>query len=332
MLGLCATFELLKLIMSHTLISSPLQGFTDFRFRNAHHKHFGGIDTYYAPYIRLNGKLVIKPGYQKDLQHKNNKVPHLVPQVMTNSIEEFLFVVEYVQSLGYDEINWNLGCPYPMVTNRGLGSGLICNPPKIAAILDAVHSKTDITVSMKMRMGYEHSGEILEAFKILDQYPLKSIGIHARIGKQLYVGGVDLDAFERCVDATRHKLYYNGDITSVKVFRQLRDRFPTIDHWMLGRGLIADPFLPMMIKMDTTEYPEDRWEVFSKYHDRLCTAYAEKVSGDKALIRKMLSYWEYFASALGNEKLIKRLSKTKTLEAYDEEVYSLIRSMEEVAV
>jgi len=315
--------------MAHTLISSPLQGFTDYRFRNAQHKHFGGIDTHYAPYIRLNGKMVIKPGYQKDLQHKNNAVPHLVPQIMTNSADEFLFVIDYVQSLGYDEINWNLGCPYPMVTDRGLGSGLICDGEKIDAILDKVHSQSDITVSMKMRMGYNDSREILEAFKVLDKYPLKSIGIHARIGKQLYVGGVDLDGFGRCLAATRHKLYYNGDITSVTVFRELRDRFPTIDHWMLGRGLIADPYLPMMIKMDTLDYPDDRWEVFSKFHDRLCTAYGEKLSGDKALIRKMLSYWEYFASVIARPRVIKKLKKTKTLEDYDAAVADVFAELEE---
>jgi hypothetical protein len=53
--------------MSHTLLSSPLQGFTDFRFRNAFNKYFGGIDTFYAPYIRLNGKLEIKSVYERDL-------------------------------------------------------------------------------------------------------------------------------------------------------------------------------------------------------------------------------------------------------------------------
>jgi hypothetical protein len=51
--------------MSYTLLSS-LQGFTDFRFRNAQNKIFGGIDTF-IPYIRLNGKMVIKSSYQRDL-------------------------------------------------------------------------------------------------------------------------------------------------------------------------------------------------------------------------------------------------------------------------
>ncbi|MDF1673323.1 MAG: tRNA-dihydrouridine synthase family protein, partial [Vicingaceae bacterium] len=234
--------------MSFKLLSSPLQGFTDFRFRNTFHKYFGGIDTFYSPYIRLNGKLVIKPAYEKDNLPKNNNVPELIPQIMTNNAKEFLFVANYVKSLGYKELNWNLGCPYPMVTKRGMGSGLICQPAKIDEVLDKVHAESDITVSMKMRMGYENSEEILDVFPILENYPIKNIAIHARIGKQLYKGGVDLDSFQRCLENTNHKIYYNGDITSIAKFNELRERFPTIDHWMIGRGLIANPFLPSMIK------------------------------------------------------------------------------------
>jgi hypothetical protein len=44
----------------------PLQGFTDFRFRNAQNKLFGGIDTFLFT-IRLNGKMVIKASYERDL-------------------------------------------------------------------------------------------------------------------------------------------------------------------------------------------------------------------------------------------------------------------------
>ena len=207
--------------MAFTLLSSPLQGFTDFRFRNAFQHYFGGIDTFYAPYIRLNGKLKIKQSYQNDLQSENNTTLKVIPQVMTNDPDEFLFVVKYVQSLGYKELNWNLGCPYPMVTKSGMGSGLICNPERINEVLHKAHNESDIVVSMKMRMGYEHAGEILDAFPVLDSYPLKSIAIHARIGKQLYKGPVDLDSFEKCISATRHKLYYNGDITSVCILASI---------------------------------------------------------------------------------------------------------------
>ncbi|GAA3514809.1 tRNA-dihydrouridine synthase family protein [Aquimarina addita] len=314
--------------MSITLVSSPLQGFTDFRFRNAFNSYFGGIDTFYAPYIRFNNKLIIKSSYQRDLQPANNTVDHLIPQIMTNDAEEFLFVVKYIQELGYTELNWNLGCPYPMVTKRGMGSGLICNPEKIDHILDRVHSETDITVSMKMRMGYEHSEEILEVFPILDKYPIKNVAIHARIGKQLYKGGVDLESFQRCLDTTHQKLYYNGDITTVAGFKKMQERFPVIDHWMIGRGLIADPFLPGMIKNNTTSYPENRFEIFEKFHDTIYQQYDAALSGPTPIKMKMLGFWEYFATSFPNpQKTFKKIKKAGNPRAYRSAVKEILNAV-----
>lgn len=311
--------------MAFTLLSSPLQGFTDFKFRNAVQQYFGGIDTYYAPYIRLNGKLVIKSSYQRDLQPENNTTLTIIPQVMTNDADEFLFVVQYIQSLGYTELNWNLGCPYPMVTKRGMGSGLICDPNKIDHILNRVHSETNVTVSMKMRMGYEHSREILEVFPVLEKYPIKNIAIHARIGKQLYKGGVDLEAFQRCLDHSKQKLYYNGDITSVAGFREMQERFPTIDHWMIGRGLIADPFLPSMIKENTLQYPEDRWQRFRQFHDTIYQQYDAALSGPTPIRMKMLGFWEFFAQSFSNpQKTYKKIKKATNPVAYRQAVSEIL--------
>jgi len=271
--------------------------------------------------------MVIKPVYQRDLQIKNNTTLEVIPQVMTCKAEEFIFAAKYIRSLGYTELNWNLGCPYPMVTNKGMGSGLIKDPDKIDRILNKVHSETDVIVSMKMRMGYEHAREILEVFPILMKYPIKNIGIHARIGAQLYKGGVDLEGFQRCVDHCNQKLYFNGDITSVAVFQELTERFPSIDHWMLGRGLIADPFLPQMIKNNSTLYPDNKIEIFSKYLDTLFTAAEHKLTGEKAVIRKMLSYWEYFSTMFPDPtKVVKKIKKAKTYEVYDQAVKDILES------
>ncbi|MCG8184142.1 tRNA dihydrouridine synthase [Tenacibaculum piscium] len=303
--------------MSFTLLSSPLQGFTDFRFRNAQHKYFGGIDTYYAPYIRLNGKMIIKSSYKRDLLPENNDTLTVIPQVITNDPDEFLFVAKYVQSLGYKELNWNLGCPYPMVTKSGMGAGLICNPAKIDEVLHKAHNESDILVSMKMRMGYENSEEILNSFPILDKYPLKNVAIHARIGKQLYKGGVDLDAFQKCIDVAKHQLYYNGDITNVAGFKAMQERFPSISHFMIGRGLIADPFLPQMIKDNTTEYPEDRWQRFEAFHNEIYQQYDEALSGPTPIKMKMLGFWEYFSKSFDNpQKTYKQIKKAGNQKKY----------------
>ncbi|MEL1248595.1 tRNA dihydrouridine synthase [Flavobacterium helocola] len=311
--------------MSITLLSSPLQGFTDFRFRNAFHKHFGGIDTFYSPYIKLNGKLAVKGSYERDILPENNSTLEVIPQIITNDAEEFLFVAKYVQQFGYKELNWNLGCPYPMVAKCGMGSGLIKNTDQIEHILKRVHNETDIIVSMKMRMGYENPTEILDVFPILDQYPIKNIAIHARIGKQLYKGGVDLDSFQKCLDTSKQKIYYNGDITSVAKFKELQERFPSIDHWMIGRGLIADPFLPSMIKNNTTEYPKNRLEIFEAFHDEIYREYDAYLQGPTPIRMKMLGFWEYFSESFSNPqktyKKIKKAGNSKNYEAAVKEIF-----------
>ena len=313
--------------MDTTLLSSPLQGFTDFRFRNAFHKYFGGIDTFYSPYIKLNGKLVVKGSYERDILPENNNTLQVIPQIITNDADEFLFVAKYVKQLGYNELNWNLGCPYPMVAKSGMGSGLICNTGRIDEILERAHNETDIVVSMKMRMGYDNPTEILDVFPILEKYPIKNIAIHARIGKQLYKGGVDLDSFQKCLDVSKHKLYYNGDITSVEKFRMLKERFPSIDHFMIGRGLIADPFLPSMIKNNTTEYPKNRFEIFEEFHDTIYRDYDAYLQGPTPIKMKMLGFWEYFSESFSNpQKTYKKIKKAGNSKHYEEVVKEIFKS------
>ncbi len=314
-------------LMNPILLSSPLQGFTDFRFRNAQNKFFGGIDTFYSPYIRLNGKLIVKSSYERDLLPENNSSLECIPQIITNDADEFLFVAKYVQELGYKELNWNLGCPYPMVTKCGMGSGLISNTEKIKSILDKVHSQSNIIVSMKMRLGYDINTEILDVLPILDTFPIKNIAIHARIGKQLYKGGVHLEAFQKCIDIAKHKLYYNGDITTVKKFKEMQKLFPTINHWMIGRGLISDPFLPSMIKNNTTEYPKNKMELFSNFHDTLYEGYSQSLSGATHILLKMHHLWEYFSTTFENpHKVQKNIKKSKSIKNYEQTVKAIFNA------
>jgi len=301
------------------LHSSPLQGFTDFRFRNAFQKYFGGIDLYIAPYIRLKGNLEIKPANERDILPANNSSLDLIPQIITKDANEFLHVAKYVQKLGYNELNWNLGCPYPMVAKRGMGSGLLNMPEKIDEFLGKVSAESDIRVSVKMRLGYESPKEILRVLPVLEKYPLTNIAIHPRIGKQLYKGEVDLDTFEVCLGLNSHTIFYNGDITSVQRFREMQDRFPTVTHWMIGRGLIADPFLPSMIKANNAVYPENRYEVFLSFHDTLFSSYEEALSGPKHILMKMYSFWEYFIQSFpSSPKGHKKIKKAQSISAYRE--------------
>ncbi|TCO06030.1 tRNA dihydrouridine synthase [Natronoflexus pectinivorans] len=306
--------------------STPLQGFTDFRFRNNFHRFFGGIDAYYAPYIRFQEGLQVKSSYHRDLLPEYNIVPELIPQIMTNSAEEFLFTAKYVQEMGYKELNWNLGCPYPMVAKRALGSGLIKEKDRVDEILKRISSESDINISIKLRLGYENNREILDLLPVLNKYQTKNLIIHPRIGKQLYKGSVDLDTFRRCTENTNHNICFNGDIDSPETFSKLQGEFPNIREWAIGRGIIANPFLPAMIRNSESHKPENWSEVFGRFHDELFREYEESLSGSSHILVKMKTYWEYFSLMFSNpHKVYKIIKKAGNIEKYKIGVSEIIQ-------
>ncbi len=313
--------------MNPIIHAAPLQGLTDFRFRNLYHQIFGGVDLFYAPYIRLTGKKEIKPANLKDIDPKNNKGIYLIPQVLTNNADDFLLVANKVKELGYKEINWNLGCPYPMVSKRKMGAGLLPFPEKIEEVLEKVISKTDIQISIKLRLGNENPTELFEILPRLDRFPIKNITIHPRIGKQLYKGSVDIEAFEICLSLTKHTIIYNGDINSPEDFAKLKARFPIINNWMLGRGLIATPWLPMMIKDNIVNLPENRFELLYQFHDLLLNEYEQILSGEAHIVLKMKSIWAYWMqNFLDSKKEYKKIKKAKSLPEYRTRVRELFSS------
>ena len=114
---------------------APLQGFTESAYRLAHSKFAPGIHTYYTPFLRLE-KGDIRAKDLRDLQTEHPY--HLVPQIIVRDVEEFNLLTKAVTELGFKEIDINMGCPYPMQTKSGRGSGILPHPEKVREILDAI--------------------------------------------------------------------------------------------------------------------------------------------------------------------------------------------------
>lgn len=301
----------------HQILLAPLQGLTDFRFRQAFHAVFSGIDVSYSPWIRLNHDKSLKKGHTDDVQPKHNIGYKVIPQIMTNDAEDFIFLAKYLHDLGHEEMNWNLGCPYPMVAKRGMGSGLLCNPQKVTEVLEEVLPKIPIKLSIKMRLGYENNTDTPDLMPYLNDFPLTEIIIHGRTAKQMYTGVVDQEQFGVCVERSKHNMVYNGDIASYAELAALQEKFPTVRRWMLGRGVIANPFLPGMIARKSDTYPENEVVLFMKFHNLLMENYGAQLSGDKHLLMKMSSFWEYFAKCFSDpHQVYKRVNKAKNMQAY----------------
>lgn len=301
------------------LALAPLQTYTDYHFRNAHLTVFKGVDKFYAPYLKMNNDGTIKSAPKIDILRENNPQIAVIPQLMACSEGDFFVMADYIESLGYQELNWNMGCPYPMVTNRNLGAGILNKPTEIFHLFDAIFPKTKLKLGLKMRMGLEDTTDILEILPRLNDYPLTEIIVHARYAKQLYNGSCDHDRFMECISLTKHPLTYNGDITTKEEFEYLNEQFSSIQSWMIGRGAMSNPSLFEEIKFGTIDSGEVYRDKLNRFSEHLTTSLLDCNPDRGYALSKMKSYWEYLSEGLSDGKqLYRKLKKAKSIEDFNE--------------
>lgn len=300
-----------------TLILAPLRGFTDYTFRNAFCRHFDGFDSALAPFISAISASRCKPVHIKDLLPENNHHLAVVPQIMTNRAPDFLSLARMLEDYGYSTVNWNLGCPFPMVAKKKRGCGLLPHPDLIDAFLDHVCAEIPGRVSIKMRLGRYRVEEIDRLAPVLNRYPLVDVIIHPRTGKQMYTGEPDLDAFENCLATIRHRIVFNGDIDSLERFNMVVERFGAkVSDWMIGRGALINPFLPAAIKRGGTDR-YNRLERFKAFYDDLFDGYSRIFQGPGHLLDRMKGFWKYFSRAFVDGRAIeKKVHRTHRLDRY----------------
>ncbi len=297
---------------------APLQESTDHIYRSSHAKFFGGADKYFAPYIVRQNDGTVKNSHLRDISPINNRDYPLVPQILAGNSADFLFLARLLQDNGYREINWNLGCPYPMVTNKGLGSGLLPFPDRIRTILEASLPKIECQVSVKMRSGLHSDDEIFQLIDLLNDFPLCEVILHPRIAGQLYKGAPDEAVFARVKAQLKHHLVYNGDIESDEYFSRLNVLFSDTTTWMIGRGILKNPFLPLQLKTGAQPETGEKVDLLRNFHDEIFLNYSKLLSGSSHLLMKMNKFWSYFCFVFPDpHKTFKRIKKAANIAKYD---------------
>jgi len=302
--------------MTLKLYLAPLRGLTDYIYRNTFNRHFNGFDAAVTPFIPTSRTTRATPLHLKDVLPENNASMPIEPQILCNNPADFIPLAKQLYDLGYPTVNWNLGCPFPMVAKKQRGSGLLPHPDRIENFLAKTVPAIPNRLSIKTRLGRRNSEEIIQLMPIFNRYPLQEIIIHPRTGKQMYDGEPDLDAFEKCIEMTHHRIVYNGDITDLKSFQNLSARFNTIKTWMIGRGAIINPFLPAILKSGKDDFT-DRVETFRSFYQELFDEYQRVFSGPGHLLERMKGFWTYFSQAFkDSRKIRKKVHRTLKLQRY----------------
>ena len=308
--------------MSDILLSlGPFQGITDAPFRNVFKRHFGGIDKFYTPFFTG----IHKEDHAKNLQGeeidpKFNDVETLTPQILSTDAEEILRFTKQCKQLGYKEINLNMGCPFPRVANKKRGCGLLPYPDMVEAMFERVFEEIDIKFSVKCRLGYFSPEEIEAIIPIFNRFPLSELIIHPRIGKQLYKGEADVERFKALIPYINAPLVYNGDIFSRESFEHIREQVQPVNQFMLGRGILANPFLAEEIRGGAWNAPERIARLYAYivdlYEDRLRHA-----GGSPKVLGRMKELWSYLMNSFEEPQVVwRKIKKINALKEYEDAV------------
>lgn len=302
---------------------APLQGFTELIYRNLHHQFFGGIDTYYTPFVRIE-----KGGYRnkdlRDIAQEQNKCP-LIPQMIASSAEEINRLTDLFLEKGYQSADLNLGCPFPLIANKKKGAGMLPYPELIEELIGTINQRQEMKFSLKTRLGWESKEELLRIMPMLNESALTQIGVHARYGKQQYKGEVDLDAFQSIYEHCNKPLVYNGDIQNTSDIDKIRDQFPNLKGVMIGRGLLSNPAMAIEWKTNTPWTSKELYNKVSELHTNIYDICLAELSGEHQILSKMQTFWEYLLPE-GDKKLRKKIQKTNKLSAYNGYVRELLNS------
>ncbi len=303
-----------NIIKTPVIYLAPLQGFTDYSFRQAFFSLFEPPDVAFSPFIETHR--VDHKAFRDVIPERNKGIP-LIPQILGNSATQMKPVILKLREMGYSEVNWNLGCPYPMVAKKQMGAGLLPHPLQIDTVLNELFKDSSFKLSVKIRLGLTSPDECKALVPIFNRYPLTEIIIHGRTASQMYKGEVNISAFLEMADELVHPVCYNGNINSFQDFQLLAHRMPFVARWMIGRGLIANPLLIQEIRTNTNATLLEKQDAIGRIHDQLLYQNSLHLSGESHLMHKMKPYWEYFGHSFPEEqKALKKIKKASNLNAY----------------
>lgn len=299
--------------MTIKLACAPMEGLTTRVYRAVLMRHFPADVRFYSPFISPTSSEELNSHELRDIQPEDNEGITLIPQILTNHADEFLFTADKLARLGYTEADLNLGCPSGTVVSRGRGSGFLAHPEELDAFLAAIFASSPLPISIKTRVGVNDPSEFPRLLDIYNRYPATQLTIHPRVRKDFYRGPIHPECISYAVEHSRLPLCYNGDIFTKQDFDRLREAFPTIDSFMLARGQIANPALLRRLS-GGAEITKD--ELYAFQND-LFESYLALGWSEKSVLARMKEYWQYMSSLLQNQhKSFKRIAKSQDLAQY----------------
>ncbi len=238
--GLAPEAGLLDELRRNPFLLAPMAGITDVVFRTFMRRQGAGIVI--SELISANGLLYNSEKTKQMMRFAEEERPVGI-QIFGERTDALVNAAQYIEQLGADFVDINLGCPVKKVVTKGAGSALLKEPLKLKEMLRQIKKVIGIPLTIKIRTGWDQNQRNAhEIIQVAYDEGVTWVAIHGRTRSQGYNGLADWDYIKEVKEKSPLPIIGNGDITSALMAVE-RLNTSLCDGVMIGRGCLKNPWI-----------------------------------------------------------------------------------------
>ncbi|MEI8025015.1 MAG: tRNA-dihydrouridine synthase family protein [Pseudomonadota bacterium] len=243
-------------IPENPILLAPLAGVSDHPFRRICEAQ--GADLTYVEMLSA-AAIVFKSKRTLEMCERHGSEKKLGVQVTARSASEMGEAVSFLDSLNFDTIDINMGCPVKKVVKSGCGSAILRDPERVYQTTLAARKNTKLPLSVKIRLGWSQEElTFKEVVSAAEQAGADWITVHGRTRNDDYSAPIDLEKMAQIVDMLSIPVIGNGNIFS-KDDADIMISKTGCSGVMVSRGALGNPWLFRSLKEGNFPVKIDDW-------------------------------------------------------------------------